>query len=146
MSQQLKRICVISGAAPNTNDAVGDFAWLLAKELSNYFDISFIIPGISDAYATVIDGKIAIYRVTKEWGIETSKQIQPIVKEIHPDVLLVHFVPQLYGWMGAKPFFTLLLHTLNQSKVPIVTIAHEFSSPFGKSPKMFLLASVHRFL
>jgi glycosyltransferase involved in cell wall biosynthesis len=74
------------------------------------------------------------------------KEVIRFVESSHPDVVLVHFVPQLYGWNGAKPFFAALLLDLKRRGYPIVTIAHEFSAPFGPSLRPMFWASVHQLL
>jgi len=139
-------ICTLCGAPPNVNDGVGDFSWFLAQELSRAYALSLIVPGGEDARQGFDDGSIAVYRIQKGWGIQTSKQVFHLVRRLNPEVILVHFVPQLYGWNGAKPFLALLLLALRRRGYRIVTVAHEFSAPFGPSPKLIMLASVHRLL
>lgn len=139
-------ICVICGAPPNSHDGVGDFAWLLAQELSKENRVSFMVPRSADAEGCLDSGSVAIYRVTSGWGLRTSKEVLSIIRRLQPQILLIHFVPQLYGWNGAKPFLTLMLLRLKRMGYPIVTVAHEFSAPFGPSPKLMLWATIHRAL
>jgi len=140
------KICVICGAPPDNADGVGDFAWLLAQELSKGNRVSYIVPGSGDAKRCLDGGSIGIYWVKRGWGIRTSKEVLRTVKRLQPEILLVHFVPQLYGWNGAKPLLALLLLRLKRMGYPIVTVAHEFSVPFGPSPKLMLWATIHRVL
>ena len=140
---QATRICVISGAPPNINDAVGDFAWLLAKELALEYEVSLIVPKSRNMADS--DG-ISMHRVNSGWGYDASEQVRGVIDRIKPEVILVHFVPQLYGWNGAKPMLAILLFALKRSGYTIVTIAHEFSSPLGPSPKLMLWASAHQLL
>ena len=139
-------ICTLCGAAPNVNDGVGDFSWLLAQELSKENTVTLIVPKVDGAADCAKTGRVSIYSVSHGWGIETSKEVFHLVRRLNPDVILVHFVPQLYGWKGAKPFLALLLLALRRRGYRIVTVAHEFSAPFGPSPKLIMLASVHRLL
>lgn len=137
------KVCLLCGAPPNIHDAVGDFAWRLAEELARDNAVSFITPDNGEVSSGDI-GAIPVYAISKGWGNRAFDETMEIIQRIKPDVILAHFVPQLYGWNGAKPVFAFLLAALKRKNYSIVTIAHEFSSPFGSTPKRFLLAAMHR--
>jgi len=136
------KICVISGASPNSNDAVGDFAFRLTDELSKENQVSFIGPSES----VPREASFPVYNVGKRWGPKDCVSTYRFLKREQPEVILVHFVPHLYGWLGTKPFFALLLFTLKRKGYPVVTILHEFSSPPGSSIKTTVLSWLHRTL
>ena len=140
------KVCILCGAPPNINDGVGDFSWLLAQELGKGNTVSLIVPGGDGEEQYADYGSVAVYRVNKAWGIQASIEVCRIVRRVNPQIILVHFVPQLYGWNGAKPLFALLLLALKRREYRIVTVAHEFSAPFGPSPKLIVVAFVHRLL
>ena len=135
---------ILCGAPPNINDAVGDFSWLLAQELSSKHNVSLIVSGVDDTVSPVNTSPVSIYPVSNGWGIQTVKDVLHLVQRLKPQIILVHFVPQLYGWYGSKPFFVLLLMILRIKGSRIITVAHEFSVPFGPSLKLMLLASIHQ--
>ncbi|GEM_PF-4022037 len=140
-------ISSICSAPPNVNDAVGDFSWLLAQELRRAGDNVSIITSKSDGMPVPEElGSVPIYFVTKDWGIQTSKEILCMIQKLNPHVVLVHFVPQLYGWYGAKPFLAILLFILSRRGYKIVTVAHELFVPFGPSPKLMFLSCIHRLI
>jgi glycosyltransferase involved in cell wall biosynthesis len=140
------RILVVSGAAPNSHDAVGDFAWLLARQLASGHRLSFLSPetiGMSDTSER--DGIFTV-GIPRGWGIRAARRVVQEAIRFNPDVVLAHFVPQLFGWNGAKPVFAMLLRHLKKRGFPIITIAHEFSAPFGPSIKLAMWATIHRLL
>lgn len=144
LSVTIVRVSILCGAPPNANDAVGDFAWLLAQQLSTTHHVSLIVPSTDDALSQANSSPVSVYPVTNGWGIHTIKEVLKLIRRVEPQVILAHFVPQLYGWYGAKPFFVILLLILWTKGYPIIAVLHEFSVPFGPSLKLMLLASIHQ--
>ena len=137
-------ICILSGAPPSIHDAVGDYSWRLAQELSSQFSVAFVAPWAGELVACADVSSIQTYQVKEGWGFEVSREVYQIVRRLNPAVVLVHYVPQLHGWNGAKPFFSMLLLALSWKGYRIVTVAHEISAPFGPSPKLMLWATIHQ--
>lgn len=150
-------VCFISGAAPDTQDAVGDFAWLLAREVGRRHRVWLIAtaPGrAADRAGAPAHGRapagpgetapVETHAIHSGWGARALKEVLRVVRRLRPDAVVVHYVPQLYGWYGANPILPLVLIALRLQGHRIVTVAHEFTVPFGPSPKLALLAVVHR--
>jgi glycosyltransferase involved in cell wall biosynthesis len=141
----VKKICILCGSPPYVHDAVGDVCWFLAQELARESSVSLLVPTQGAANANG-DGPISIVPIHGGWGVRTAREVLQHVSELKPDVVLVHFVPQLYGWNGAKPGLAILLQMLRRRGFRIVTVGHEFSAPFGLSPKLAMWSMIHRLL
>lgn len=136
------RVCILSGSPPHANEAVGDFSWLLAKELSRQCEVSLVVPRGRN-FRGSDSASVCVQEVCEGWGPRACRQALRAIILRKPDIVLVQFVPQLYGWNGAKPFLALLLRSLKRRGYPVVTVAHEFSAPFGASPRSKFLALLH---
>lgn len=135
-------VCVISGAAPHDGNAVADYAWLLARELAERSEVTFLAPG-----EAVADGGRVRHRVLPPgWDLRAAREMVRGVASLRPDVLLIHYVPHMYGWQGLKPFFALALLTIAAKGYPIVTVAHEFRAPWSARPVSLARAVGHRIL
>jgi glycosyltransferase involved in cell wall biosynthesis len=134
-------LCILSGAPIQSSDGVGDFSFALAQNLKSQHTVTLLAPN-----ADLIKADFQTYRLPYGWGINSCKKIFRLIQKLHPQTILVQFVPQLYGLKGANPFFSMLLRDLKRYGYNVVTVAHEFSSPFGLNPKSMLLGAAHRFL
>jgi glycosyltransferase involved in cell wall biosynthesis len=139
-------LCILSGSPLGVYDGVGDFSWFLAQALSPKHGVSIIAPPGGDVPGLGEAGRAPVYSIPSGWGIRACAEVRRLVERLKPDATLVQFVPHLYGWQGVKPCFALLLVALMRGGHPIVTVAHEFSRPFGLSPTAALHASAHRVL
>ncbi len=139
-------IGVICGAPPHVQDGVGDFAWLLARELTRQFSIHYLAPRWENTPSPEVPDGISMRWIQPGWNRAACEETDAWMEKLRPNVLLVHFVPQLYGWNGAKPSFALLLRKLARRGYRIVTVAHEFYAPFGPSPKTMVWSAAQRIL
>lgn len=141
---RVSHICVVCGALPRVMDGVGDFAWILAQHLSRYYRVSIVLP--AGGRILPQSPTLAVHLVTPGWSNRTSRELLAVVDRLDPDVLLVHFVPQLYGWRGTKPTFARAMCRLHDTGRRVVTVAHEFAAPFGPSPKGIALSAATHLL
>jgi len=137
-----RRVVMVCGAPPGAGNAVADYAWLLARELAARADVVFISPREVPAEP----GSVRHHRVPAGWGIRAGRETVRAVNAARPDVVVVHFVPQMYGWQGLKPWFSLMLLALAAKGWPIVTVAHEFRAPWSLHPLRLTQAIGHRLL
>lgn len=134
-------VCILSGAPIQSSDGVGDFSLVLAEHLKSQHKITLLAPN-----ADRIKTDFQTYGLPDGWGIQGCKKTFKLIQELKPETILVQFVPQLYGLKGANPFFSMLLRNLKRNSYNVVTVAHEFSSPFGLNPKSIVLGAAHRVL
>ncbi len=146
------RLTVISGAPPHQHEAVGDFAWLLACRLADDASVTVIAPAAAasqspngDRRAPDGNGAVTLHSIAPGWGPAAIDDVSRLIDRLRPDLLLAHFAPTLYGWRGLKPFFALAVRRLGR-RVPIVTVAHEFFAPVGRSLRTSAYGYGHRLL
>jgi glycosyltransferase involved in cell wall biosynthesis len=118
----------------------------LTQELGRQHRIALAVPGVTGRNGSAQPGPVLLWPVSPEWGLRTVREVVKRVKQFKPDAVMVHFVPQLYGWNGAKPGLAALLHILKRQGCKIVTVAHEMNVPFGPSPKWMVWSVIHRVL
>ncbi len=134
-------LCILSGAPIQSCDGVGDFSFVLAEHLKSKHDVTLLAPN-----ADRIKADFKTYQLSDGWGIRGCVETFKLIQNLHPETILVQFVPQLYGLKGANPFFSVLLHALKRNGYNVVTVAHEINSPFGATPKSIVLGAAHRAL
>ena len=134
-------LCILSGVAPGVQSGVGDYSFLLSEELSKTHKVSLVVPQGPD-----IQAAFPIYRFQNTWSGPGSTEIQRLIEKLGPQVVLVQYVPQIYGWMGANPALAFLLLALKKKGFDLITVAHEFSVPFEWPLKILTLAAAHRIL
>ncbi len=138
------RVCIISGAPPGGGDGVGGFSACLAETLGRAHEVVLVTaagPGLAGATAGT-----PVHAIRAGWGLGGCRDAWRLVTLLDPDVILVQFVPELYGWRGSKPGLALLLAGLGRRGRPIVTVAHEVGRPFQAFPPAALEAAAHRAL
>jgi glycosyltransferase involved in cell wall biosynthesis len=134
-------VCILSGAPIKASDGVGDFSFLLAEQLKTKHNVTLLAPN-----ANQIQADFPTYGLDGGWGIGGCRETIKLIERLKPDTILLQYVPQLYGLKGGNPLFSFLLQTLKRKGYEVVTVAHEFSSPLGWTPKAFLLGTAHRIL
>lgn len=138
-------VWAIAGAGPGRGDGVGDFAWLLACYLARERPVTLILPqGQAPLDPEGAGDQVSVEEVPSGWGPASARAVLALLAGGGP--VLVHFVPQLYGWYGAKPVFAWLLTRLREAGCRLITVAHEFSVPIGRRPSRSALAIAHRAL
>jgi hypothetical protein len=135
------RVAVVTAGAAGRGEAVADFSALLAGGLAAEHDVLLV-----HAEPAAGPSAVAAKTVPPGWGRDTTTAVERVLEEWQPEVVVAQFVPQLYGWRGAKPFFVLLMRRLARKGIPLITIAHEFNAPWSASPKRLGLALAQRIL
>ena len=140
------KVTILSGASPHSHDGVGDYAWRLGEALQAEHDVSLVVARGAVAPAARPTGAVPIHTVSPGWGPRTCREVLDHARSLAPAAVLLQFVPQLFGWHGTKPFLAALLWRLRRAGIRIVTVAHEFDTPFAPSPATFARAWTHRLL
>jgi glycosyltransferase involved in cell wall biosynthesis len=123
------------------SDGVGDFSFALAEQLKTKHKVTLLAPN-----ANKVQADFPTYSLDGGWGIGGCRETMQLIERLQPDRILLQYVPQLYGWKGGNPLFSFLLQALKRKGHEVVTVAHEFSSPLGWTPKKILLGTAHRIL
>ncbi len=128
------------------NDGLSDHTYYLLKELRLAHPERKI--GLVTSDNTQIIKYAArdpyIYPIMKEWdGFELIPLFR-LIKKLKPQILLIQYVPQMYGRAGINYFFPLLILFIRLFyRTKIHLIAHELNHPFEKDLKTGLIFFFH---
>ena len=128
------------------NDGLADHTYYLLKELR--ISQPELKIGLVTSDNTQIIKYAArdplIFPLMKEWdGFELIPLLK-LIKKLKPNILLIQYVPQMYGRAGINYFLPLLILYIRLFyKTKIHLIAHELNHPFEKDLKTGLIFFFH---
>src|SRR3989338_4758894 len=138
------RIIIISPAFPPDRDGVGDYTSAFADELSEKNEVIIVTSKSKDL---ISEGKnrFHVIRGIDKWGGLGLFHILSICKNFSPELVIIQYVPFMYGRGGINLTFP-LLSILIRIRYRVFTMVHEPFISFGHSIKYFLISIVQRLM
>lgn len=121
------KICFIVGAFPNMKCGVGDYTYMLAKELSA---LNHDVSVITSASAKKDYKNIKVFNNIEKWDLSSKNLIIETLKIINPDIVHIQYPSDNYG----KSLFINFLPRIIKKKLgcKIVETVHEYISYTAK--------------
>jgi glycosyltransferase involved in cell wall biosynthesis len=139
------RIAFVTGEYPPDTGGVGDYTRHLAAALAERGHAVSVIATRGRRGEARNEGAAPIdVRTAGVEGVAAVGRIRRLVREIHPDVVSLQYVPQMYGRAGIAPAIALLPFVLHREGARIVCTMHEVASPIVPGPRQLAAALAHR--
>lgn len=120
------KILIVSGSMPPMNCGVGDYTFLLAKNLANLEgnQISVITKSLAKE---VNDHNFNVFPLIEKWNIRTLLLVRRHIKEWNPDIIHIQYPTSGYGRSMLPSFLPYILKSI----APVVQTWHEYLSRKG---------------
>jgi len=137
---------MITATFPPKICGVADYTFQLCKALSKHGLNIYVLTSPNDGTGSVdfAQWRIQTFSETEDWDFGTIRRLLKFIVKIQPDVVHIQYTPNSYGRKNMAINFLPAYLRRTKLKCQIVTMLHEFYTPYIYTPKGLIAGSCDR--
>lgn len=140
---QRLHLLIICKSFPPDYCGVGDYTYLLAKNLAQYNNIKIsVITSVNSNCATI--EHVEVFPIVANWNFQSIDVIIAKIQQLSPQQILWQYVPYLYHRKGIPLYLCVLFWRLRHCKMAV--FFHEVAIELSPNIKQLCIAIAQRFI